>query len=91
MIVEPMAGDRPGAEPQSRGRLYYAGIDHDLRANLALAGSRRRPWGPGGRGQAARGHRHGRLPRVRRAAETPFNTDFGSCGHSRLHVGVLLD
>ena len=40
MIVEPMAGDRLEQNLNPVGRLYYAGIDHDLRANLALAGGR---------------------------------------------------
>ncbi len=59
MIVEPMAGDALRAEPQSGRAAVLRRLDHDLRADLAVAGSRHRARRAGRRGEAARGD-HGR-------------------------------
>ena len=40
MIVEPMAGDTPGAQSQPGRPAVLCGLDHDLRADLAVAGGR---------------------------------------------------
>ena len=54
MIVEPMAGDRLEDNLNPVGRLYYCGLDDDLRADLAGAGGRRGARRAGRRGASAK-------------------------------------
>ena len=64
MIVEPMAGDRLRAEPQPGRAPVLRRIDHDLRADLAVAGSRHGAGRAGRRSKAARSHSEGWLLRA---------------------------
>ena len=67
-------GGGPARRQSEPGRAaILRGLDDDLRADLAGPGGRHRARRPGRRSEAARDHRSGRVPLVRRATETPFN------------------
>ena len=73
MIVEPMAGDRLEDNLEPGRAALLRRLDDGLRADLAVAGGRRRARRAGGRGEAARGHHRRRLqqrsPRDRDAVQ----------------------
>ena len=73
MIVEPMAGDQLEQNLNPVSSPVLRRLDHDLPADLTLAGGRRGARSPGRRGQAARGHHIGwlqpRAPRHRDALQ----------------------
>ena len=76
MIVEPFANDRPEKNHNPVGRDLLLGVDHDLHARIAGAGSGRGTGRAGGRGADSEGGDGRGFTRFRRAAETPFNLVF---------------